>query len=335
MFRPLSLLLVRGYRLMSVEGAGDGRQVQLAIKTPLRATAYGTAALLREAVIPEADAVSIFEEGASWRVDAYYGAAQTGEAALACLTEIAPEIADQASLTPVPDENWVALSQAALPPVFAGRFVVAGEHDRARVPDGPNTLIIEASEAFGTAHHATTYGCLLAIDRLTRTQTFANVLDLGTGSGILALAAKRALPGARILASDIDQRSIEVARDNARHNGLGERAGGPRFIVADGLGDPRLRQAQPFDLIVANILAGPLTEMAQEIVAALDNPATLVLSGILVEQARPVAMRYRSLGLTIKRQANHHGWATLVLERPGRDKARRQPTFNLYVPEDD
>ncbi len=319
---------------MSEELLGAGTQVQLAITTASRSTAYDAAALLQEAVVPEADAVSVFETGALWRVDAYYGDAEVAQAALAGLTALAPEIAADASLTPVPDENWVALSQAALPPVFAGRFVIAGGHDRARVPDGPNTLIIEAGEAFGTAHHATTYGCLLAIDRLTRSKSFANVLDLGTGSGILALALKRALPGARVLASDLDERSIEVASENARHNRLGARAGGPRFIVADGLAEPRIRQAQPFDLIVANILAGPLIAMAEDVVQALGKTATLVLSGILVEQARPVAMRYRSLGLRIQRQTNHHGWSTLVLERSG--PARPRPrAFNLYVPEDD
>jgi ribosomal protein L11 methyltransferase len=177
---------------------------------------------------------------------------------------------------------------------------------------------------------------LLAIDRLTRGRTFANVLDLGTGSGILALALKRALPQARIMASDIDRRSIEVAGDNARQNGLGERAGGPRFIVADGLGDPRLRRAQPFDLIVANILAAPLIAIADEVVGALGTGATLVLSGLLAEQAWPVAMRYRSLGLRLARQAHHHGWSTLVLERPGHRPTRPQAApFNLCMPADD
>lgn len=319
---------------MTEEPLGAGTQVQLAITTALRGTAYDAAALLQEAVVPEADAVSVFENGALWRVDAYYGDTELAQAALAGLTALAPQIAADASLAPVPDENWVALSQAALPPVFAGRFVIAGSHDRSRVPDGPNTLIIEAGEAFGTAHHATTYGCLLAIDRLTRSKSFANVLDLGTGSGILALALKRALPRAQVLASDLDQRSIEVACENARHNRLAARAGGPTFIVADGFAAPRIRQAQPFDLIVANILAGPLIAMAEDVVGALGKMATLVLSGILVEQARPVAMRYRSLGLHIKRQTNHHGWSTLVLERAGPARPRKA-AFNLYVPEDD
>jgi ribosomal protein L11 methyltransferase len=164
------------------------------------------------------------------------------------------------------------------------------------------------------------------------------VLDLGTGSGILALAVQRALPTARIVASDIDQRSIEVAQENAGRNGLSQRSGGPRFLVADGLSDSELHRAAPFDLIVANILAGPLVAMAPSISGGLDSGATLVLSGILVGQAREVCARYGALGLQLVRHDRHHGWSTLVLQmRDGSQRNRRQarPTFNLYAPADD
>jgi ribosomal protein L11 methyltransferase len=215
--------------------------------------------------------------------------------------------------------------------VFAGRFTVAGSHDRDRVPNGPNTLMIEAGEAFGTAHHATTYGCLLALDRVTRRRAFHNVLDLGTGSGILALAIQRTLPDAIIIASDLDPRSIEVAAENARHNGLPVRAGGPDFIVADGVRDHRIRRKAPFDLVVANILAGPLIAMADDITRVLGAGGTLVLSGILVSQAQQVAMRYRSLGLRVRRHDRHDEWSTLVFAKPS--PARRHArSFNLYMP---
>mgnify|MGYP001822647332 CR=1 FL=1 len=293
-------------------------QVQLQIDGLARGAAYEAAASLRELIVPEADAVSVFETSGTWRIDAYYGDEATAAAALQVLKAFDPQTADAATIKPVPSENWVALSQAALPPVFAGRFTVAGSHDRDRVPDGPNTLMIEAGEAFGTAHHATTYGCLLALDRLTRRGAFRNVLDLGTGSGVLALAIQRALPDADIVASDLDARSIEVAAENARHNGLPVRAGGPDFIVADGVRDHRIRRKAPFDLVVANILAGPLIAMAGDITRVLGADGTLVLSGILVSQAQQVAMHYRALGLVIRRHDRHDEWSILVFQKLGR-----------------
>jgi ribosomal protein L11 methyltransferase len=296
-------------------------QVQLQIDGLARGAAHETAAALRELIVPEADAVSVFEASGTWRVDAYYGQEAEAVSALEALKSCDPQAADAATITPVPLENWVALSQAALPPVFVGRFTVAGSHDRDRVPHGPNTLTIEAGEAFGTAHHSTTYGCLLALDRLTRRRAFHNVLDLGTGSGILALAIQRALPDASIIASDLDPRSIEVAAVNACHNGLPARAGGPDFIVADGVRDHRIRRKAPFDLVVANILAGPLIAMADDIARVLGADGTLVLSGILVSQAQQVAMRYRALGLLIRRHDRHDDWSTLVFEKAGRGRA--------------
>jgi ribosomal protein L11 methyltransferase len=280
-----------------------------------REAAYSAAGALSELIMPAADAVSIFEDGETWRIDAYYSDAESGAAALGLLREMDGATAAQATLTPVVQQNWVALSQSALPPVHAGRFTICGSHDLDRVPNGPNTIVVEAGEAFGTAHHATTYGCLLAIDRLTRQRPFRNVLDLGTGSGVLALALCRALPKAAIIGSDIDARSIEVARENGVRNHLSQLSGGPRFVVADGLQAPRLQQRMPFDLVVANILARPLIEMAPEISAVLDNGGVLVLSGILVPQARDVCSRFGSLGLELQDHQRHNGWSTLVLRK--------------------
>ncbi|MGI9480046.1 MAG: 50S ribosomal protein L11 methyltransferase [Hyphomicrobiaceae bacterium] len=311
-------------------------QVVLAVNGLDREPAYSAAAALSELIEPAADAVSIFEDGEHWRIDAYYCDSTTGEAALEQLRTFDEVAAGLAALSPVVQENWVALSQAALPPVQAGRFTICGSHDLVRVPGGPNTIVVEAGEAFGTAHHATTYGCLLALDRIARQTRYHNVLDLGTGSGVLALALGRALPRAQILASDIDARSIEVANENAERNGLGRLAGGPRFIVADGLGDDRIQRRSPFDLIVANILARPLIAMAPDIVATLGAGATLILSGILVPQAAEVSARFRSLGLGLARHDRHNGWSTLIFKL--RDKPRRKgyrrhaEPFNLYMP---
>ncbi len=152
----------------------------------------------------------------------------------------------------------MAISQAALPPVIAGRFVVHGSHDRGRIPYGPRAIVVDAGEAFGTAHHATTLGCLLAIDKLARAGRFRRVLDLGCGSGVLAIAAARCMRGAQVIATDSDPIAVEVARANADANGARRIA----TACALGLDHPWLRHAAPFDLIIANILAGPLRTLA-------------------------------------------------------------------------
>lgn len=314
--------------------APKSEQTVLTIKDLDRNAAYAAAGALTELIEPAADAVSFFEDGAYFRIDAYYDDAATATTVLGVLSDQFAETAAKAVLTPVAQENWVALSQAALPPVTAGRFTICGSHDLDRVPVGPNTIVVEAGEAFGTAHHATTYGCLLALDRLARRAQFAKVLDLGTGSGILALALTRALPRASIIATDIDTRSIEVARENAERNGLGRLSGGPHFLEANGLADSRIQRRGPFDLIVANILAGPLVAMAADISGQLDDGATLVLSGILVPQAREVCARYKSLALELQRHERHNGWSTLVFQKRGRKSASPRG-YNLYMPVDD
>lgn len=296
-------------------------QTVLTIKDLDRNAAYATADALTELIEPAADAVSIFEDGAQFRIDAYYDDAATATMVLGVLCDQFSATAAKAVLAPVMQENWVALSQAALPPVRAGRFTICGSHDLDRVPVGPNTIVVEAGEAFGTAHHATTYGCLLALDRLARRAQFTNVLDLGTGSGILALALTRALPRASIIATDIDSRSIEVARENAQRNGLGRLSGGPHFLEANGLSDSRIQRRGRFDLIVGNILAGPLVAMAADISGQMNDRASLVLSGILVPQAREVCARYTSLALELQHHERHDGWSTLVFQKRGRKTA--------------
>jgi len=205
---------------------------------------------LSELVFPPPDAMTMFEAGEDWLVEGYYNEAPDLQGLSHQLGAVLPFPVPPLRLEEVPDENWVAISQAALPPVTAGRFIVHGSHDIGRVPRGPNTLLIDAGEAFGTAHHATTQGCLMALDELSRKRQFERVLDLGCGSGVLAIAASRVLRGAQIDASDNDPVAIAVARSNARRNGA---ATCIRMRVAEGI--PRGTLPGTYDLILANILA--------------------------------------------------------------------------------
>ena len=297
---------------MNMDVPGVDRQVQLTVDGLARDDAYGFADALGDLIEPAPDAVSIFEEAASWKVTAYYPARHLAKLAGDALAENWPIATARVQIDDVPDENWVALSQAALPPVHAGRFTICGAHDTGRIIRGPNRLIIDAGEAFGTAHHATTYGCLLALTQLTNQRAYRSVLDLGCGSGVLALAVQRIMPRARVLGCDIDERSVEVARSNARQNGFGLL--GPRFLHG-GLDAREIRRRPQVDLLIANILAGPLLRMAPEIAVRLAQGGHLVLSGILNHQAPQIIARYTSAGFALKAHARHNGWATLVFGR--------------------
>lgn len=273
---------------------------------------------LSDLVEPPPDAVTTFESGDGWIVEAYYAEHPDSERLTKELGALLSFAVPQIEVVEVPDENWVAISQAALPPVSAGRFTIHGSHDRGLVPRGPNTLLIDAGEAFGTAHHATTQGCLIALDRVTRRRQFESVLDLGCGSGVLAIAAARALPGARIEASDNDPVAISVARTNARLNGV---AGRIRMWVADGLPRSRVREGN-YDLILANILADPLVALAQDVAWALRPGGVVILSGLLVRQAEYVIAAYRSHGFSLVDHRRLAGWSTLTLIKDRKGAAR-------------
>ncbi len=212
----------------------------------------------------------------------------------------------------VPDENWVTVSQRALPPVAAGRFLVHGSHDLQHVGRRHWALQIDAGEAFGTAHHATTEGCLEMLDRLGRLTLSRRVLDLGCGSGVLAIAASRLWPSARIVASDIDPVAVTVATANARLNRAANRI---HMATAPGLDHTALRHNGPYDLIVANILAGPLSRLAPSLARHIAPAGNIVLSGILAPQAREVLAKYRAVGFRCKSRRTIAGWTTLLLTR--------------------
>lgn len=288
--------------------------VRLRFGPVAEARARLVAGVLGEIAEPCPAAVSLFETSPGrWAVDAFYDAEADHGSIRAALDIAAPGEASTGEIEPVENENWVAISQAGLPPVEAGRLIVHGSHDRARARSQRRLAIeIDAGEAFGTAHHASTLGCLILLDRLIRARRFTRVLDLGCGSGVLAIAAAKLMPAARVDASDNDPEAVRVAADNARKNGLGSRI---RPVVAAGLQHPFFGRPESFDLVIANILAGPLVILAPAIARALSPGGIVILSGILSHEAASVVARYRSLGLVVTEIRHAHGWAALSLAR--------------------
>jgi len=213
----------------------------------------------------------------------------------------------------VPETDWVAHVRRELAPVEAGRFFVYGSHDADRVPEGREALLIEAAMAFGTGHHGTTKGCLLALDLLLSEGWKADhVADIGCGTAVLAMAAARVWPGAEVLASDIDPVAVDVALANVQANALSGRV---ECLVAEGLGHPRLAAAAPFDLIFANILKGPLLALAPGLCESLRAGGYAILSGILNEQAAEIIERYARLGMNVSHRQEIGDWTTLTLEK--------------------
>lgn len=207
--------------------------------------------------------------------------------------------------------NWIALSEEIRKPVAAGRFFVHGSHDRARRPPNTVNIEIDAEMAFGTGHHATTWACLTALDRLMNQRRFARVLDLGTGTGVLAIAAARVM-NRRVLATDIDPVAVEISRRNAALNGVGDRY---TAIVADGMTHGVLAASAPYDLILANILARPLTRLAAPIGRAVAPGGVVVLSGLRTVDEAMVLSAYRMQGLYLQARVAKEQWLALVLAR--------------------
>jgi len=208
------------------------------------------------------------------------------------------------------DADWLALALSGLPPVRAGRFFVYGAHDRGLAPASSVNLRIEAGAAFGTGHHGTTVGCLEAFDQLLKRRRFARVLDVGCGTGVLAIAAART--GAKVaVGTDIDAPSVRIANENAGLN-----RADARFVHASGLDDPRVRKGGAYDLVFANILAPPLVALAQDIKRALKPGGVAILSGLLRTQERRIIAAYASRGFRLERRLHRDAWSALVLRRP-------------------
>jgi ribosomal protein L11 methyltransferase len=255
----------------------------------------------------EALAYSLLEEdeGANaWRIDAFPNDASEVEVLTELLTALRTLTIKKIALA---DADWLAMSLSGLPPVLEGRFVVFGEHDITRVQSNATSLLIDAGAAFGTGHHGTTAGCLRAFDQLLKRTRFDRVLDVGAGTGVLAIAAART--GSRqVLGVDIDPVSVRIGRDNAKVN-----RARVRFVHASGLGHRSVRAGRPYDLVFANILARPLVSLAQDISVALKPGGVAILSGLLRSQERLVRAAYLARGFRMQARLRRDAWCTLVL----------------------
>jgi ribosomal protein L11 methyltransferase len=269
-----------------------------------------------------------------WRLDAYFeGEPQPGDIRN-LLMLIGSAAGAEPLIEPVPNADWVTISQAGLDPIAEGRFYIYTAAHADGVPPRAISFRIEASRAFGTGQHETTAGCLAMLDAMLRRGARArNVLDIGTGTGILAFAARRGWPRARVMATDIDPESIEVSAENAAINGLavGRGSGRIELAVAAGMEHRRIAARAPYDLVIANILAGPLIALAPALASVMAEGGTLVLAGLLDRQAKEVIAAYRAQGFRSADRIDKGEWPTLRLRmrrRPGRVRPRRWAAGN-------
>ena len=291
----------------------DTARFTLHIPATTLAEAEERAETLEYHIAIDALAVSIAEvdEARSlWETLAYFATRPDAEAALQALALPGIEIRDLEA------RDWVKESLQGLSPVQAGRFFLHGSHDRANRRSGGVSLEIDAGTAFGTGHHNTTTGCLLALDQLLKRRLPRNILDLGCGTGVLAIAAAR-VSHSPALATDIDPESVRVTRLNARLNGL---SAGFACQTAPGLKSRLIGASAPYDLIFANILARPLVLLAQGLSQALALRGHIILSGLTVDQVRWVSAAYSNRGLVLERRILLGNWATLVFSKPSKNK---------------
>lgn len=276
--------------------------------------------ILEQAFVDEGNPVTIYEaspDGRLWAAEVLLFDLEEAAAAEIVRDKLgADAFAAPLEAEELPDINWVEKSLEGLKPVKAGRFFVHGGHDRDKVPAGAYGIEVEAALAFGTGHHGTTAGCLEEIDRLLSMREYQSILDLGTGTGVLAIAAsmKARQP---VLATDIDPIATKTALENARLNGVSHLVGS---FTAAGVEDQRFEGFAPFDLVIANILARPLMQMSKAIGERMSRTATLVLSGLRVEDGPRILFAYRCQGFILDRRSEKDGWLTLTLVR-GRKRA--------------
>lgn len=255
-------------------------------------------------------AVDMKEDGrTAWRLDVYAGDV---EEALGCagIIELLIPVSD-ARVEELEDRDWVSQSLEGLPPVDTGRFIVAGSHAIAASSPGKTAVLIEAGPAFGTGHHGTTLGCLLAFQKVIRRKKPGRVLDLGTGSGVLAIAALKS-GATRAVGTDIDAQSILVANENAEKNSV---ASGFKGLTASGTRHPVVKRGAPYNTVFANILARPLVRLAPDIAAVTAPGGTIILSGLLTHQEPQVRAAFSGRGLILTDRLHRDGWSTLVFTK--------------------
>jgi ribosomal protein L11 methyltransferase len=282
--------------------------VQIIARGPRAITEAAAVAIDADPLL-EGATYSILEEDEDrhiWRIDAF--PTETAEA-----DRFRSVLADFAGLSVatevLADADWLAMALSGLPPVRAGRFFIYGVHDRGRAPVNAVNLRIEAGAAFGTGHHGTTVGCLLAYDRLLKRRGFGRVLDVGAGTGVLAIAAAKTGTGVAV-GTDIDRISVRISRENAAVNAVKA-----DFVHASGLGHRAVADKAPYDLVFANILARPLVSLAQPIKRALKPGGYAILSGLLRTQERYVRTAYLNRGFRLETRIRRDAWSALVLRR--------------------
>lgn len=259
-----------------------------------------------------ASAVSVEEASrVSWSLDAFCTTEEEANEAAAIIEREAPGV--RAAVEKLDDRDWVAVSLAGLPAVHAGPFVVAGWHELARLEGGRIPVWIEAGPAFGTGHHGTTRGCLQSLAVELKRKRPRRVLDIGTGSGVLALAAIKA-GASYALGTDLDRESIRIAQENRRNNRAGRKL---KLLHARGAGHALIRAGAPYDLVLANILARPLVGLAPEIAKLVKPGGRVILSGLLTHQEPQVKAAYAGRGFTLKHRRRLNGWSTLTYARAG------------------
>ncbi len=291
--------------------AGDGKLWRISFTVP-----EGAAAAFADALSPFGDAISCFEaDGKGARRLTAIGSGEPDASALGLMlttTGAAQGIEPpRACIEKLPADGWLADNRRRFPPITAGRFFIHGAGYEGIKPPGARAIQLEAGPAFGSGSHETTRGCLIAIDRLAKRRRFLNSLDLGCGSGILALAIARAMKRP-VLAVDIDDWAVRTAAANALSNGLGAHL---RVVQGDGFSSPEIRRRAPFDLIVANILARPLVRLAPDLVRALRKGGVAILSGLLHSDQAALIIAYRAQGARLIGRDRLGDWSTLTLSR--------------------
>ena len=265
-----------------------------------------------ERLTPEPIGVGVFEleDGSGlWEVGAYFSE-KPDDISLALLAAVFQ--AEEFKISELPQIDWVSKVQRSLKPVVAGRFFVYGSHDSDKVPPDCEPLLIEASMAFGTGHHGTTKGCLLALEQLITDGFKAkNVIDVGCGTAVLAMAAARIF-SANVIASDIDSVAHSVAKMNILANGLDRNI---QCFEASGFAHEQIKTKNPFDLIFANILLAPLLAIATDISKYSLSGGYVVLSGILSEQAELVVNKYTGVGFSLSNKIEIGEWVTIIFRK--------------------